>query len=267
MQKKSLRNNGIIFLIVAYKKWDGCKTLESIIKKLNKNDEVYIWVNSGTVGINKKKLLVINEKLINLIKSKDNTPLSIIYNNFIDYFKYSSKPLLILDDDSDVSGAYINDIRCKMSKISHKNKAMIPLAASGEEIISPIQSSISRKQWNTSLLRPPNIIASGLCLGRNLRNSIKFDTSFYFYGADTMYGYSIFNKKLYGFSVSSHKIFHTPSTNNGGITEFKYKSLISSQFLLYKRTLIFKHLYLLILMSTKYICYTFSKFISLHKIF
>ncbi len=142
---------------------------------------------------------------VSIEQTVDNHSLAEIYNAFIK--KYPAKHYVILDDDSSISGNYLNQLNALESEV-----IAYPIILSNDKPCSP---KINRTKL-TKNTQPETIkfkdsdnveaIGSGLIISDQLAQKIKshygdiFDERFYIYGVDTTFCWRVSN------TISTSKI-------------------------------------------------------------
>ncbi len=173
-------STNIVILIVALNKTPAESLSFNSLRRtsVGKNIEVVFWSNYYT-GSEK------NDEFTRHITCKRNINLSEVYNSVISKISEDKKfnKLIILDDDTDVSDAYIYAMLLSSSDVT------VPEVYVSGKKVYPI-SIVSNLVVEASESKGLKSINSGLCLSRSLierlikHNGNVYDERFSFYGTD-----------------------------------------------------------------------------------
>lgn len=177
------------------------KTIRSL-KKINSLRKLpiclTIWDNS-LVGFDRSKVEDYLSDISNVryFSSRENTPLSIVYNNVCEVT--NSKHVMLLDDDTEISSSFIEEVLEEVSR--HPDSVLVPIIKNFSNIISPGYVGEFKGRIMTdypcyikkNLPRNTTTITSGLVLPSYLikKGIVRFNEKLTFYGIDTD-----FNRKL-----------------------------------------------------------------------
>ena len=191
------------------------------LSKVNKNksiDDIDVFVWNNKTNYPKNNLDNLN---LNIVNSKENKSLSIVYNWFIqkDYDKF-----LILDQDSFVNEQFIqqfsNEYDLTLPKIIINGKQIYPKKYSN--LFYPYCSRVLFEKSSKKIIS----IGSGIMISKTLKFKILkfhknvFDERFNFYGVDSSFFLRL--NKLPNISIKiDSEILHDLSFSNKNINLFK----------------------------------------------
>ncbi|WP_166378363.1 hypothetical protein [Pseudoalteromonas sp. Z9A4] len=174
------------------------------------DSKVVIW-NNGPKSLYGTELINL-EFQFDFIETINNKSLSEIYNEFISGI--DAKKYIILDDDSEISLAYIQRVLALRD-----NEVGMPIITCNSDVIYPIINGVPVDKKTSKLVLSDEYIltiGSGLVVGSKVGEKIKnkfdniFDENFYFYGVDFTFCYRLnllkLNSKVKVIAGFNHKL-------------------------------------------------------------
>ncbi|WP_135455660.1 glycosyltransferase family 2 protein [Vibrio echinoideorum] len=228
----------IVFLIIIYnRELKESSTYRSFID----NHEIFEDMDTSLLVWNNgiKEIFFedcsLKKSRIEIINSKNNTPLSNVYNRFIN--SYSADYYVVLDDDSYLTKEYFEDLKNKARTFEHD--LILPLVTVGTKVVSP--------NLECNLINRPTAIASGMIISSQLLERISakygsyFDERFVLYAVDYSFMCRASNvtnnvEVIRGFE-------HDKSTLGASISDFRRKELGYALGLKLRYYFELKHLY------------------------
>ncbi|MFT6842379.1 MAG: hypothetical protein ACJASR_001146 [Psychroserpens sp.] len=233
-------------LVVLYrKKLSDCSTLNSIIgfDSYGVLSSLTVWDNSPSPQnpdeINKFKLLFSEIGIeFNYTNHPENTPLSKIYNLFLDREKFKSKYILILDDDSKLDSTFLSKLSFALNS-SVNYDLVLPIVKYKNRIISPSKRILMKGAFYKNINPGPissrylSAINSGMTISTEylIKSGFKYDERLTSYGTDDQFITSFSKNKGKAFIIDynlEHDLTLSMLNKNSNILQERYLEMTSS---------------------------------------
>lgn len=222
-------DNISIVVVIYGKELIDSKTLTSLLEFEFKFDSLLIY-NNGPDRVEKDEVILtkLRKKFayVNIVDDITNSPLSKIYNKFLNGVESSF--YVILDDDTEINCDYMKLLQVDVHK--YQFDLIIPkiLSYNNDEQYYPISNGIPIKtDGDISSMHNILSISSGLVINNSIFSKMLlgkniFDERFAFYGVDTSFFKRITRNKKIKICVSSY-LLHSLSRTEGSDNVFRKK--------------------------------------------